>query len=99
MDKTPMRVLFDTGASKCYMSTSFDMINTGLHTLPKFSTTRKGITVGNGQLLPVMFIILLTYSILDHVFEIFIMVADIHEGIDLVFGLRNMKEIGGKIST
>ena len=95
MDKTPMRVLFDTGASKCYMPKSLYIINTSLHTLPKVSTTRKGIIVGNGQLLPVMFIIPLTYSILDHVFEIFIMVADIHEGIDLVFGLRNMKEIEG----
>ena len=32
-------------------------------------------------------------------FEIFTMVADIHEGIDLVFGLRNMTDIEGEIST
>ena len=32
-------------------------------------------------------------------FEIFTMVADIHESIDLVFGLRNMTEIEGEIST
>ena len=31
-------------------------------------------------------------------FEIFTMVADIHEGIDLVFPLRNMTEIEGEIS-
>ena len=32
-------------------------------------------------------------------FEIFFMVADIHEGIDLVLILRNMTEIEGEIST
>ena len=41
MDKTPMRVLFDMGASKSYMSKSFYMANTSLHTLPKSSTTSK----------------------------------------------------------
>ena len=52
-----MRVLFETGASKCYMSKSFYMANTSLHTLPKFSTTSEGIIVGNGQLVLVIFII------------------------------------------
>ena len=47
MDKTPMRVLFDTGASKSYMDKPFYMTNTSLHTLPKFSTTSKGTIVGN----------------------------------------------------
>ena len=56
MDKTPMTVLFDTGASKSYMSKSFYMANTSLHTLPKFSTISKGIIVGNGKFVPVMFI-------------------------------------------
>ena len=64
------------------------MTNTGLHTLPKFFTTSKGIIVGNGQFVPVMFIIPATCSIQDHVFQILTMVADIHEGIDLVFELR-----------
>ena len=99
MDKTPMRVILDMDASKGYMSKSFYMGNTGLHTLPKFSTTSQGIIVGNSQLVPVMFIILITCSIQDHVFEIFTMVTDIHWGIDLVFGLRNMTEIEHEIST
>ena len=46
-----------------------------------------------------MFIIPATCYSQDHAFEIFTMVADIHEGIDLVFGLRNMTEIEGDIST
>ena len=99
MDKIPTRVLFDTCASKSYMPKSFYMANTSLHTLPKLSTSSKGIIVGNGWLVPVMFIIPITCSIQDCVFEIFTMVADVHEGIDLVFGLRNMTEIEGEIST
>ena len=62
MDKTSMRVLFDTGANKSYMSKSLYMANTNLHTLPKFSTTSKGISVGNGQLVPVIFNIPVTCS-------------------------------------
>ena len=86
MDKTPKRVFFDTGASKSYMSMSFYMANTSLYTLPKVSTMSKGIIVGNGQLIPVI------CSIQDHVFEIFTIVADIHESIDRT-------EIDGDIST
>ena len=99
MDKTPMKVLFDMGDSKGYMSKSFYMANISLHTLPKFSTNSKGIIVGNGQLVPVMFTIPVTCSIQDHVFEIFTIVVDINEGIDLVFRLRNITEIEGEIST
>ena len=54
IDKTLLRVLFDMDACKSYMSKSFYMPNTSLHTLPKFSTTSKVIIVGNGQLVPVM---------------------------------------------
>ena len=46
-----------------------------------------------------MFIIPVTCSIQEHVFEIFTMVAYIHVGIDLVFRLWNMTEIEGEIST
>ena len=99
MDKTPMRVFNNMGASRSYMSKSFYMANTSLHTVPKFSTASKGIIVRNGQLVSVMFIIPITSSIQGHVFEIFTMVADIHEGIDIVFRLRNMTEIEDEIST
>ena len=55
MDKTPMKVLFDMGVSKSYMDKSFYIANTSLHTLPKFSTTGKGIIVGNGLACPCHF--------------------------------------------
>ena len=99
MDKTHMRVLFDMGASKSCVSKSFYMANISLHTLPKCYTASKDIIIRNGQLVPVMFIIPATCSIQDHVFEIFTMVADIHEAICLVFKVRNMTEIEGEIRT
>ena len=46
---------------------------------------------------PCHFYIPVKWSIQDHVFEIFTMVADIHEGIDLVFGPWKMTEIEGEI--
>ena len=60
MDMTSIRVLFDMSASTSYMCKSFYMANTSLHILPKLSTTSKGITVANGQIVPVIFIIPVT---------------------------------------
>ena len=52
LDQSPVRMLFDTGASKSYMSKSFYMANQSVHKIPKFSTSSKGIMVGNGQHVP-----------------------------------------------
>ena len=47
---TVLRVLFDTVATRSYMSKGFYMNHPELHTMPKFASTCKGILVGNGQL-------------------------------------------------
>ena len=83
-------ILLDTGASKCYMSKSFYQRNAQLHSIPKLSTHIKSLTVGNGQLVNTLFVIPIVIKILLHRFEIFALVAEIQDNIDLVFGMKNM---------
>ena len=98
LDSTSVRTLFDTEASKSYTSKSFYMANKSLHTLPKFSTLSKGILVRNGQHVPVLFVIPIVFTVSGHHFEIYIRVAEIHDSIDLVFGMNIMVETEGVLS-
>ena len=46
------------------------------------------IQVGNEQIVSVLFIILIVIDIHSHRFKIFTMVSEIHENVDLVFGIK-----------
>ena len=46
------------------------------------------IQVGNGQCVSVLFIILVVVGIHGHRFEIYTLVSEIHENVDLVLGIR-----------
>ena len=70
-----------------------------LHNLPKFTTTCTGIKIGNGSVVQVLFVIPLLFMCHGHVFEIYTIVADIDDGIDLVFGFKNMVETESKMNT
>ena len=98
LDQTPVRMLFDTGASKGYMTKSFYMANQSLHKIPKYSTSSNGIMAGNGQYVPVLFVIPVVVSVCRHLFKIYTIVAEIYEGIGLVFGMKNMVETEGVLS-
>ena len=45
-------ILWDTGASKSYMSKAFYMCNVHLHHFPKFQSAIRHLQVGNGALVP-----------------------------------------------
>ena len=49
MDNTPMKLFFDSGASRSYLSKKFYDTNKSLHKLPKFVTSCTGIRIGNGM--------------------------------------------------
>ena len=80
------------------MSKSFYMANKSFHKIPKFSTSSEGIVLGNGQNVPVLFVIPVAVSVCGHLFEIYTIVAKIHEGIDIGFGMKNMVETEGVLS-
>ena len=53
--------------------------------------------MGNGQYVSVLFIILVIIDIHGHRFEIFILVSEIHDNVDLVMGMKNIFELEGMI--
>ena len=57
VDNTPMKLFFDSGASRSYLSKKFYDANKSLHKLPKFVTTCTGIKIGNGSIIPTLFVI------------------------------------------
>ena len=94
----PCDVLFDTGASKSYMSKLFYLRSKSLHNLPKFMSSIKNIQVGNGSFVSALFVIPIIICLNSHYFEIFTLVAEIQTNIDLGFGMKNMYEVEGELS-
>ena len=97
LDNTECNILIDTGASISYMSKSYYMQCKSLHALPKFSSTMQKIQVGNGQCVAVLFIIPVIIDICRHIFEVFTLVSEIHDNVDLVLGMKNMFVLEGVI--
>ena len=54
---------------------------------------------GNGQFVSVLFIIPIVIDIHGHRFEIYTLVSDIHENLDIVFDIKNIFELEGIINS
>ena len=76
------------------MSKSYYLCCKTLHSLPKFASKMQRIQVGNGQYVSVLFIIPVIVEI-GHRFEIYSLVSEIHDNIDLVLGIKNVFELEG----
>ena len=70
-----------------------------LHALPKFTSHTQRIQVGNGQYIGVVFVIPVIMTVQKHRFEIFTLVSEIHENVDLVLGIKNLFELEGVIKS
>ena len=81
------------GASKSFMSKSYYMHCKPLHSLPKFASKTQRVLVGNDQFVSVLFIIPVIVDIHRHRYEIYTLVSEIHENIDLVLGIKNVFEL------
>ena len=66
-----------------------------LHLSPKFASKTQRIWVWNGQFVCVLFIIPIIIDIQGHRFEIYTLVSEIHENVDLVLGIKNIFELEG----
>ena len=75
------QLLLDMGANKSFMSKSF------------FASATQRIQVRNGQCVSVLFIIPVIVDIHGHRFEIYTLVSEIHENVDLVLGIENVFEL------
>ena len=99
MDDMECQILLDTGASKSYMSKPFYLRCKPLHALPKFPLNTQRIQVGNGKYVSVLFVIPVIINFHGHRFEIFTLVSEIHENVDLVLGTKNIFELEGVIDS
>ena len=70
-----------------------------LHSLPKFASRTQRIQVGNGQCVSVLFIILVIIDVHGHRFEIYTLVSEIHENVDLVLCIKNVFKLEGVINS
>ena len=92
-------ILLDTGASKSYMSKAFYMQHPHLHKFPKFQSAIRHLQVGNGALVPVLFVIPLVFKIQGHIFEVYTLVSEIQDKMDLILGVKNIFELKGIVNT
>ena len=99
LDGMECQILLDTGATKSYMSKSYYLQCKTLHALPKFSSNTQRIQVGNGQYVSVLFVIPVIIDIHRPRFEIFTLVSEIHDNVDLVMGMKNIFELEGVIDS
>ena len=99
LDGTECQLFLDTGASKSFISKSFYMHCKSLHSLPKFASKTQRIQVGNGQCVSVLFVIPVIIDVHRHRFEIYTLVSEIHENIDLVLGIKTVFELEGVINS
>ena len=70
-----------------------------LQTLQKFASTTQRIQVGNGQCVSMLFIVPVIVDIHGHRFEIYTLVSEMHENVDLVLGIKNVFELEGVINS
>ena len=99
LDGTECQILLDTGATKSYMSKLYYWQRKTLHVLPKFSSNTQRIQVGNGQYVSILFVIPVIVDIHGHRFEIFTLVSEIHDNVDLVMGMKNIFKLEGVIDS
>ena len=98
LDGTEYQLLLDTGASISFMSKSFYMHCKSLRSLPKFASKTQRIQVENSQFVSVLFVIPVNMEVHRHIFEIYMLVSEIHENVDLVLGIKNIFELEGVIN-
>ena len=82
------QILLDRGASKLYMSKTYYLRSKSLHNLPKFASKTQRIQVGNGQYVGVLFVILVIVEINKHGLEVFTLVSEIFDNVDMVPGIK-----------
>ena len=93
------QILLDTGVCKLYMSKSYYLRCMALHDLPKFASKTQRIQVRNDQYVRVLFVILVIVDICSHRLEVFTLVSEIFDSVDMVLGIKNIFELEGVIDS
>ena len=75
------------------MSKSYHLRCIALHDLPKFASKTQRIQVENGQYVRVSFVIRVIVEICGHRLEVFTLVSEIFDNVDMVLGIKNIFEL------
>ena len=67
--------------------------------MPKCASKAQRIQVGNGQCVSVLFVIPVIIDVHRQRFEIYTLVSEIHENVDLVLGIKNVLKLEGVINS
>ena len=70
-----------------------------MHKFPKFQSATRHLQVGNGALVPALFVIPLVFKIQGHIFEVYTLVSEIQDKMDLILGVKNIFELEGIVNT
>ena len=79
------------------MSKSYNLRCKALHDLPRFASKTQRIQVGNGQYIGVLFVIPVIVKICSHRLEVFTLVSEIFDNVDMVLGIKNLFALEGVI--
>ena len=99
LDGTNCRILSDKGASKSFMWKRFYLNHPSVHSLPKFALKTKSVLVENGKHIYVLFVLPVLIHLHDKKFEIYSLVPEIHDSVDLVLGIKQVYEMEDVINT
>ena len=99
LNEEECQLLLDTGASKSYMSKSYYLRCKALHDIPKFASKTQRIQVENGLYVGVLFVIPVIVEIYGHRLEVFTLVSEIFDNVDMVLGIKNIFELEGVIDS
>ena len=80
--------------SKCYY-----LWCKALNDLLKFASKIQRIQVGNGQYIGVLLVIPVIVEICSHRLEVFTLVSEIFDNVDMVLGIKNLFELEGVIDS
>ena len=81
------------------MSKSYYLRCKALHDLPKFPSKTQKIQVGNGQYVGVLFVIPVIVEICSYRLEVFTLVSEIFDNVDMVLAIKNLFELEGEIDS
>ena len=94
-----MDILLDTEASKSYMSKAFNIQHVHLHHIPKFQSAIRHLQVGNGALVSALYVIPLVFKIQGHIFEVYTLLSEIQEKMNLILGVKIIFGLEGVINS
>ena len=99
LNREECQILLDTDTGKSDMSKSYYLRCKASHDLPKFASETQRIQVGNGQYVRVLFVIPVIIEICGHRLEVFTLVLEIFDNVDMVLGIKNLFELEGVIDS